>query len=121
MIWTTLNATGFPSFAGHDPPGTGAARTDGPPQLLPGLVLPMRVACADGQVLQWTGDGWDCGVDDDTLYTPGIGLELTGTVFSIAAGGVGSLEIADSAVETVLNQGTMTGMNVFNKRGVNAV
>jgi PTH1 family peptidyl-tRNA hydrolase len=31
------------------------------------------------------------------------------------------LEIADSAVETVLNQGTMKGMNVFNKRGVNAV
>jgi PTH1 family peptidyl-tRNA hydrolase len=31
------------------------------------------------------------------------------------------LNVADSAVETVLNQGTMTGMNVFNKRGVNAV
>jgi PTH1 family peptidyl-tRNA hydrolase len=31
------------------------------------------------------------------------------------------LTIAESAVETVLNQGTMRGMNVFNKRGVNAV
>jgi PTH1 family peptidyl-tRNA hydrolase len=31
------------------------------------------------------------------------------------------LDVADRAVETVLNQGTMRGMNVFNKRGVNAV
>ncbi|MDJ0780417.1 MAG: aminoacyl-tRNA hydrolase [Desulfosarcinaceae bacterium] len=31
------------------------------------------------------------------------------------------LGIAKDAVETILNQGTMTGMNVFNKRGVNAV
>ena len=31
------------------------------------------------------------------------------------------LTVADNAVETVLNQGTMRGMNVFNKRGVNAV
>jgi PTH1 family peptidyl-tRNA hydrolase len=31
------------------------------------------------------------------------------------------LTVAENAVETVLNQGTMTGMNVFNKRGVNAV
>jgi PTH1 family peptidyl-tRNA hydrolase len=31
------------------------------------------------------------------------------------------LRLAGNAVETVLNQGTMTGMNVFNKRGVNAV
>jgi peptidyl-tRNA hydrolase, PTH1 family len=31
------------------------------------------------------------------------------------------LSVAASAVETILNQGTMMGMNVFNKRGVNAV
>lgn len=31
------------------------------------------------------------------------------------------LKTAAAAVETILNQGTMTGMNVFNKRGVNAV
>lgn len=38
------------------------------------------------------------------------------------AGRLGAiLTTADNAVETVLNQGTMTGMNVFNKRGVNAV
>jgi PTH1 family peptidyl-tRNA hydrolase len=38
------------------------------------------------------------------------------------AGRLGALlTVADNAVETVLNQGTMTGMNVFNKRGVNAV
>ena len=33
----------------------------------------------------------------------------------------GILSTAAAAVETILNQGTMTGMNVFNKRGVNAV
>jgi PTH1 family peptidyl-tRNA hydrolase len=33
----------------------------------------------------------------------------------------GVLNTAAAAVETILNQGTMTGMNVFNKRGVNAV
>lgn len=31
------------------------------------------------------------------------------------------LNTAAAAVETILNQGTMKGMNVFNKRGVNAV
>ena len=48
VVWTLMNASGFPTAAGHDPPGTGESRGDAPPELLPGLPLPNRARCADG-------------------------------------------------------------------------
>ena len=35
MVWTTLNATGFAHYLDRDPPGSGEARTEPPPQILP--------------------------------------------------------------------------------------
>jgi hypothetical protein len=42
--------------------------------------------------------GFADGVDNDTLYSAGAGLQLSGTTFSIATGGVATSMLADSAV-----------------------
>lgn len=40
--------------------------------------------CAAGQVAEWSGSAWNCGVDSDTTYTAGTGLDLSsGNEFSI--------------------------------------
>lgn len=53
---------------------------------------PNGAACGNGQVLEWNGaQGWVCGdktTDNDTTYSAGAGLNLTGTTFSIPAQGV---------------------------------
>lgn len=51
----------------------------------------------------WSGitgipDGFADGIDNDTLYFAGAGLQLSGNVFSIANGGVTTSMIADGAV-----------------------
>jgi hypothetical protein len=45
----------------------------------------LRQDCAGGQVVKWdaTDDAWGCAEDDDTTYTAGTGLTLSGTVFSV--------------------------------------
>ncbi|GIV16423.1 MAG: hypothetical protein KatS3mg022_1858 [Armatimonadota bacterium] len=45
--------------------------------------------------------GFADGVDNDTTYTAGAGLQLVGNTFSIANGGVVSAMLADSAVTTI--------------------
>ncbi len=44
-------------------------------------------SCANGAIPEWnsTTSSWDCGVDDDedTTYSAGTGLDLTGTTFSV--------------------------------------
>jgi len=40
--------------------------------------------CSDGQIAKWNGSGWSCAADDNTTYSAGTGLALTGTQFSIA-------------------------------------
>lgn len=47
VVGTLMNAVGYPALTRHDPPGTGEARA-APPDMLPGLPLPRRVAVADG-------------------------------------------------------------------------
>jgi len=50
--------------------------------------------CADGQTPKWyagTGE-WDCGDDQDTTYTAGAGLQLSGSEFSADFAGTGSAE-----------------------------
>lgn len=40
--------------------------------------------CAAGRVAEWSGSAWICGVDNDTTYTAGTGLDLSaGNAFSI--------------------------------------
>ncbi len=48
VVWTLMNATGFPPNHGSNPPGTCEFRGDPPPEILPGLVLPVVLECADG-------------------------------------------------------------------------
>jgi hypothetical protein len=49
--------------------------------LKPEFTLPS--ACDAGEIAEWSGSAWVCGVDDDTTYLEGTGLDLTGTTFSI--------------------------------------
>jgi crotonobetainyl-CoA:carnitine CoA-transferase CaiB-like acyl-CoA transferase len=50
IVWTLMNATGYPPNTGGDPPRTGEQRADPPPQLVPGLKLPGILRCADGYI-----------------------------------------------------------------------
>jgi crotonobetainyl-CoA:carnitine CoA-transferase CaiB-like acyl-CoA transferase len=60
MVWTLMNATGYPANTGGDPPGTCANRSQARPTLVPGMRAPRAVACRDGHVVIGT-------------YQPGIG------------------------------------------------
>jgi len=48
VVWTLMNATGYPSVAGHDQPGTSEERAGPPPQIVPGLDVPKLLRCSDG-------------------------------------------------------------------------
>lgn len=50
--------------------------------LKPEFTLPG--GCDLGRVAEWNGSAWVCGVDDDTTYSAGTGLALSGTTFSVA-------------------------------------
>lgn len=56
-------------------------------ELAAGQTLPS--GCATGRVVEWSGSAWICGVDNDTTYAAGTGLNLdtgeTPDEFSIAA------------------------------------
>ncbi|MBL7664795.1 MAG: tail fiber domain-containing protein [Bacteriovoracaceae bacterium] len=54
------------------------------------------------QVLKWNGAAWAPAADDNTgtTYSAGAGLDLTGTIFSIADSGVTSVKIAANAVDS---------------------
>jgi hypothetical protein len=50
--------------------------------LAAGQSLPQT--CSNGQIPEWNGTGWSCGVDNDTTYSNGTGLDLSGTnAFSV--------------------------------------
>ena len=51
VVWTLMNATGFPPNTGTNPPGTSEHRGQRPPPVAPGLKLPYVVPCADGNVI----------------------------------------------------------------------
>ncbi|MGK2964135.1 MAG: CaiB/BaiF CoA transferase family protein [Tepidiformaceae bacterium] len=48
MVWTLMQATGFPKNTGGDPPGTGENRAFVPPQTIPGVNLPILWKASDG-------------------------------------------------------------------------
>jgi len=60
IIWTLMNATGYPANIGGNPPGTSEFRNDARPTLLPGMRAPRTMECKDGYVVIGT-------------YQPGIG------------------------------------------------
>jgi hypothetical protein len=39
--------------------------------------------CSSGGVLKWNGTSWSCGSDNNTSYSAGAGLDLSGTTFSV--------------------------------------
>src|SRR5262245_15090647 len=49
--------------------------------LAPTYQLPQT--CSEGQVAKWTGTGWTCASDSDSQFSAGIGLQLSGSEFSI--------------------------------------
>ncbi len=52
VIWTLMNATGFPPNVGTDPPATCDTRDRPPPEIVPGVPAAGRVwTCADGYAL----------------------------------------------------------------------
>ena len=59
--------------------------------------------------------GFADGIDNDTTYTAGAGLQLSGNTFSIASGGVASSMLADGAVVTSkLADGAVTTAKIAN-------
>jgi len=55
IVSTLMNATGYPSVLGTNPPSTCEKRNELPPPLLPGVTLPYLVPCADGWALMGLG------------------------------------------------------------------
>ncbi len=43
------------------------------------------LACANGQLPKWNGSAWVCAADDDTTYSAGTGLTLSGGQFSLSS------------------------------------
>lgn len=41
------------------------------------------MSCSNGQVVKWNGTAWTCADDEDTQYTAGMGLMLTGKQFAV--------------------------------------
>ncbi len=56
--------------------------------------------CVNGEVFKKAAGVWACSADDNSTYTAGAGLDLTGNVFSIPANGVTSAMIIDNVVST---------------------
>jgi crotonobetainyl-CoA:carnitine CoA-transferase CaiB-like acyl-CoA transferase len=50
MVWTLMNATGYPPNTGGNPPGYCDQRSNPPAQLFPGFSVPKLIRCADGWV-----------------------------------------------------------------------
>ncbi|MEZ4482171.1 MAG: CoA transferase [Dehalococcoidia bacterium] len=50
IVWTLMNATGYPPNHGEDPPGHGEHRADPPVEMFPGLVIPRMFPCKDGWI-----------------------------------------------------------------------
>jgi crotonobetainyl-CoA:carnitine CoA-transferase CaiB-like acyl-CoA transferase len=48
VVWTLMNATGYPPNTGGNPPGTSEFRAAGRPEIVPGVDVPAVEACADG-------------------------------------------------------------------------
>jgi len=84
MVWTLMNATGYPPNTGGDPPYTSATRAGPPPELAPGVAFPAVWPCKDGWVQM-------------TLTLGGLGARTLGNLVTvIEAEGLLSPELAAS-------------------------
>lgn len=84
----------------------------------------------DGQILVWsqTNSRWEVGSDNDTTYTAGSGINLTGTIFSADAGtganqlvqldGSGNLPAVDGSALTNVTASSMDINNVNSGAGL---
>jgi hypothetical protein len=45
--------------------------------------LSLRRDCTNADVLKWNGSGWACAADDNSTYTAGTGVDLSGGQFSV--------------------------------------
>jgi hypothetical protein len=91
VSWSKI--TGAPNFLTGvvaQNPLTGAGTSGNPLRLINGT--------SAGQILKWNGTQWALANDNDTTYSAGAGLSLSGTTFSIASGGVTTGMLADGAV-----------------------
>jgi hypothetical protein len=65
------------------------------------------ITCPGGEVLKASINGWICSPDNNTLYTAGSGLSISGTTFSIPAGGVTNAMLANSGISMSSGSGIL--------------
>jgi crotonobetainyl-CoA:carnitine CoA-transferase CaiB-like acyl-CoA transferase len=105
MVWTLMNATGYPANTGGDPPGTSASRDQPRPTLVPGMRAARVNACRDGHVVIGT-------------YQPGIGERtLDGMVRWLAEAGAIDADLAARSWLTYMSDLTSGALAVddFNR------
>jgi crotonobetainyl-CoA:carnitine CoA-transferase CaiB-like acyl-CoA transferase len=110
MVWTLMNATGYPANIGGNPPGTSEFRNDARPTLLPGMRAPRTMQCRDGYVVIGT-------------YQPGIGERtLDGMLRWVGDEGAAPAELTQRGWTTYMNDlvGGAISVDDFN-RGYDAI
>ena len=91
MVWTLMNATGYPANTGGNPPGTSEFRNIPRPTLVPGMRAPRTMQCRDGYVVIGT-------------YQPGIGERtLDGMLRWLGDEGGAEAELARRGWTTYMN------------------
>ncbi len=105
IVWTLMNATGYPANIGGNPPGTSEFRNDARPTLVPGMRAPRTMACRDGFVVIGT-------------YQPGIGERtLDGMLRWAGDEGAAPADLARRGWTTYMSElvsGTL-GVDAFNR------
>jgi len=71
---------------------------------------------SSGQVLKWNGSAWAPAADNNTTYSAGNGISLTGTTFSVAAG-TGLTQDASGLSHTA-HTGDATGASALTVVGI---
>ncbi len=112
IVWTLMNATGFPPNTGRNPPGTSEFRGQLPPLVAPGLKLPNIVPCRDGHaqlrlqmpvigertfhvLLRWAEEK---GLDVPEALQ---GRDMTGWLAALAAGDIEAEDLSIAAERVV--------------------
>ena len=112
IVWTLMNATGYPPNTGQNPPGTSEFRGQVPPLVAPGLKLPNIVPCRDGHaqlrlqmpvigertfhaLLRWAEEN---GLDVPEALR---GRDMTGWLAAVAAGDMDAEDVRIAAERVV--------------------
>jgi trimeric autotransporter adhesin len=78
--------------------------------IAPAFQLPQ--GCSAGKIASWNGSAWSCGSDQNTTYSAGTGLSLSGTAFSVNPAAVQARVTgtcgANQAVATIAQSGSVT-------------